>query len=105
MPVDDGLREFLFQVWADVLATTAVRYGAQDEHTKRMKRAAADLIWSASAKVSREERAEVIRRVPALLTLPAVSVATRPWLGTQTFASSFCSASSSTGIGLADFSG
>jgi hypothetical protein len=32
-----------------------------------MKRAAADLIWSASAKVTREERAEVIRRLPVLL--------------------------------------
>ena len=32
-----------------------------------MKRAAADLIWSASAKVTREERAEVIRRLPPLL--------------------------------------
>ena len=32
-----------------------------------MKRAAADLIWSASAKVSRAERAEVIRRLPPLL--------------------------------------
>ena len=36
-----------------------------------MKRAAADLIWSASAKVSREERAEVIRRLPPLLKTPA----------------------------------
>jgi hypothetical protein len=35
--------------------------------TKAMKRAAADLIWSASAKVTREERAEVIRRLPPLL--------------------------------------
>jgi hypothetical protein len=32
-----------------------------------MKRAAADLIWSAGAKVTREERAEVIRRLPPLL--------------------------------------
>ena len=32
-----------------------------------MKRAAADLIWSASAKVTREERAEVIRRLTPLL--------------------------------------
>jgi hypothetical protein len=32
-----------------------------------MKRAAADLIWSASAKVTREERGEVIRRLPPLL--------------------------------------
>lgn len=67
VPVQDGVRQFLFQVWADVLATSGVRHGAQGERTKVMKRAAADLIWSASAKVTREERAEVIRRLPALL--------------------------------------
>ncbi|MBV8503776.1 MAG: DUF1631 family protein [Paucibacter sp.] len=67
VPVQDGVREFLFHVWADVLAVTAMRMGAQDEETKSMKRAAADLIWSASAKVSRDERAEVIRRLPPLL--------------------------------------
>ena len=67
VPVQEGVRQFLFHVWADVLATTAVRYGAQGVQTKTMKRAAADLIWSASAKVTREERAEVIRRLPPLL--------------------------------------
>jgi hypothetical protein len=67
IPVQEGIRQFLFQVWADVLATTAVRYGGQAEETKHMKRAAADLIWSAGAKVTREERAEVIRRLPVLL--------------------------------------
>ena len=67
VPVQDGVREFLFHIWADVLAVTAVRAGAQSESTRMMKRAAADLIWSASAKVSREERAEVIRRLPPLL--------------------------------------
>jgi hypothetical protein len=67
MPVQEGIRKYLFHVWADVLATTAVRYGNQGEQTKVMKRAAADLIWSASAKVTREERAEVIRRLPPLL--------------------------------------
>ncbi|RZI57653.1 MAG: DUF1631 family protein [Rubrivivax sp.] len=67
VPVQDGVRDFLFQVWADVLAVTGVRYGPQAEQTKAMKRAAADLIWSASAKVSREDRAEVIRRLPPLL--------------------------------------
>jgi hypothetical protein len=67
VPVQEGVRQFLFHVWADVLATTAVRYGAQGDTTKTMKRAAADLIWSASAKVTREERAEVIRRLPLLL--------------------------------------
>ncbi|RVU47769.1 DUF1631 family protein [Rubrivivax rivuli] len=67
VPVQEGVRQFLFHVWADVLATTGVRYGAQGAQTKQMKRAAADLIWSASAKVTREERAEVIRRLPLLL--------------------------------------
>lgn len=67
VPVQDGVREFLFQIWADVLAMTAVKTGGQSDATKAMKRAAADLIWSASAKVSREERAEVIRRLPPLL--------------------------------------
>ena len=67
VPVQEGVRQFLFHVWADVLATTAVRYGSHGDATKTMKRAAADLIWSASAKVTREERAEVIRRLPVLL--------------------------------------
>jgi hypothetical protein len=67
VPVQEGVRMFLFQVWADVLAMTAVKAGPQGEDTKAMKRAAADLIWSAGAKVSREERAEVIRRLPPLL--------------------------------------
>ena len=67
VPVQEGVREFLFHVWADVLAMAAVKHGNQSDATKDMKRAAADLIWSASAKVSREERAEVIRRLPPLL--------------------------------------
>ncbi len=67
VPVQDGVRDFLFHVWADVLAVTAVRAGAQSDLTKLMKRAAADLIWSASAKGSREERADVIRKLPPLL--------------------------------------
>ncbi len=67
MPVQEGVRQFLFQTWADVLATTSVRFGVQSEQTKAMKKAASDLIWSAGAKVTREERAEVIRRLTPLL--------------------------------------
>ena len=67
VPVQDGVREFLFHVWADVLATMALKQGPQGEAAKLMKRAAADLIWSAGAKVSREERGDVLRRLPALL--------------------------------------
>lgn len=67
VPVQEGVRGFLFHVWADVLATTALKHGAASEATKAMKRAATDLIWSAGAKVSREERADVLRRLPPLL--------------------------------------
>ena len=67
MPVQEGVRQFLFDVWADVLATAAVSQGTAGEQAKAMKRVAADLIWSASAKVTREERATVLRRLPALL--------------------------------------
>jgi hypothetical protein len=67
MPVQEGVRNFLFHVWADVLAMAAVKQGHQSDETKVLKRAAADLIWSAGAKVSREERTEVIRRLPPLL--------------------------------------
>jgi hypothetical protein len=67
VPVQEGVRGFLFHVWADVLATTALKHGAASDATKAMKRAATDLIWSAGAKVSREERADVLRRLPPLL--------------------------------------
>jgi hypothetical protein len=67
VPVQEGVRQFLFQVWADVMAMTAVRTGTQSEATKAMRAAAVDLIWSAGAKVTREERAEVIRKLPPLL--------------------------------------
>jgi hypothetical protein len=67
VPVQEGVRDFLFQVWADVLAMASLRYGPQGEQTLAMKRAAADLVWAAGAKTTREERTEVIRRLPQLL--------------------------------------
>jgi hypothetical protein len=67
VPVQDGVREFLFQIWADVLATTAMRHGKQSEEVRAVRSTASDLMWIASAKVTREERAEVIRRLPPLL--------------------------------------
>ncbi len=67
VPVQDGVREFLFQVWADVLATTAMRHGLQGEETRVVREAALELVWIASAKTTREERAEVIRRLGPLL--------------------------------------
>lgn len=67
VPVQEGVRQFLFQVWADVMAMTALRNGAHSDATKGTRAAAVDLVWSAGAKVTREERAEVIRKLPPLL--------------------------------------
>lgn len=68
-PVDDGMRQFLFQVWADVIATAAVRHGLGSDETRELQRGAADLLWAATPKASREERSEVIRRVPSILKM------------------------------------
>ncbi|WP_374567665.1 DUF1631 family protein [Ideonella sp.] len=68
VPVHEGIREFMFHVWADVLATAAVRHGPQSDEVKTVRAAASELLWTASAKTSREDRAEVIRRLPPLLT-------------------------------------
>jgi hypothetical protein len=67
VPVQEGVRDFLFHIWADVLATMAVRHGGQSAEVTLVRDAATDLVWTASAKTTREERAEVIRRLPPLL--------------------------------------
>ena len=69
MPVRDGIREFLFKIWAEVLAIAAMKNGPQHQETIKLKRAAADLVWAASAKPSREDRSRVIADLPALLQL------------------------------------
>lgn len=67
MPVRDEIREFLYKVWAEVLAVSAVRQGAQHEETLLLKKTATDLIWAASAKPNRSDRARVISDLPVLL--------------------------------------
>jgi hypothetical protein len=67
MPVRDEIREFLFKIWAEVLAIAALRYGAQGEQTVMLKRVASELVWAASAKPNRADRARVIQDLPQLL--------------------------------------
>ena len=67
IPVRDEIRTFLFKVWAEVLAVSAVRKGPKDTETVALKKAAADLVWSASAKPNRNDRARVIQDLPQLL--------------------------------------
>ena len=67
IPVREEIREFLFKVWAEVLAVAAVKHGPQHEETVMLKKSAAELVWSASAKPNRAERSKVIQELPALL--------------------------------------
>jgi hypothetical protein len=67
IPVRDEIRTFLFKVWAEVLAVAAVRKGPQHAETVALKKSAADLVWSASAKPNRSDRARVIQDLPQLL--------------------------------------
>ncbi|MEJ6021509.1 DUF1631 family protein [Ramlibacter sp. PS4R-6] len=67
MPVREEIREFLFKVWAEVLALAAVKHGPKNEETLAFKAAASELVWAASAKPNRSERAKVIQDLPKLL--------------------------------------
>ena len=67
MPVREEIRDYLFKVWAEVLAIAAVKYGTQHEDTINLKQVAADLVWAAAAKPNRAERARVIQDLPVLL--------------------------------------
>ena len=76
LPVRDEIREFLFRVWAEVLAIAAMKNGPQHTQTLLLKRAAADLVWSASAKPNREDRTRVIAGLPKQLQLLRQGMAT-----------------------------
>lgn len=67
MPVRDEIRDFLFKTWAEVLALSAVRDGAQHADTVALRATATDLVWAASAKPNRTDRAQVIQSLPGLL--------------------------------------
>ncbi|MCY7307357.1 MAG: DUF1631 domain-containing protein [Rhodoferax sp.] len=67
LPVREEIRVFLFKVWAEVLAVAAVRKGPQHAETLELKKTATDLVWAASAKPNRSDRAKVIQDLPKLL--------------------------------------
>ena len=69
MSVRDEIREFLFKIWAEVLAITAMKNGPQHAHTLQLKQVAADLVWAASAKPNRVDRTQVISALPGQLQL------------------------------------
>jgi hypothetical protein len=67
VPVRPEVREFLFKVWVDVLAVASVKNGIKSPETQALKQAASDLLWAASAKPNRDDRARVIQQLPGIL--------------------------------------
>jgi Protein of unknown function (DUF1631) len=67
MPVREEIRDFLFKVWAEVLAVAAVRKGPQHPEALELKKSSSELVWAASAKPNRSDRAKVIADLPKLL--------------------------------------
>ena len=67
IPVREEIRTYLFKVWAEVLAVAAVRKGPQHAETLELKKTSTDLVWAASAKPNRADRARVIQDLPKLL--------------------------------------
>ncbi len=65
--VPEPIRDFMFKVWAEVLALATVRRGPQHTETIALKQVAPELVWAASAKPSRADRARVIQELPQLL--------------------------------------
>jgi hypothetical protein len=67
IPVREEIRSFLFKIWAEVLAVAAVRKGPQHAEALELKKTSTDLVWAASAKPNRADRARVIQDLPKLL--------------------------------------
>ena len=67
MPVRDEIREYLFKVWTEVMAVSSIKNGPLHAETQALRQVAADLVWAASAKPNRNDRAKVIQDLPSLL--------------------------------------
>ena len=65
--VPEPIRDFMFKTWAEALALATVRHGPQHAETIALKQVAPELVWAASAKPNRADRARVIQELPQLL--------------------------------------
>ena len=55
VPVGHEVSEFLFKVWAEVLALAAVRHGPGHDHVREFRQSASDLVWAASPRSGRSD--------------------------------------------------
>lgn len=66
-PVRVEVSDFLFKVWAEVLAFASVHFGHHHAQTLALKQAVTALLWATGARKTRRNRARVIKDVPHLL--------------------------------------
>lgn len=66
LPIQEEIRSFLFKTWAEVLAVSAVRSGAQSPETQKHKQTAALLVWAIGSTTGAEQRRRVAQALPGL---------------------------------------
>lgn len=67
VPCHAMVRQFMLQIWPQVMAMAAIREGKDAEAARFYKRVALQLLWATSAKVDGQARTEALRKMPALL--------------------------------------
>ncbi len=67
LTIDSKVKDFLFSVWADVLALAALSHGPHHANTMALQKVVNDLIWNSGAKTTRRSRSRVINDVSLLL--------------------------------------
>jgi Protein of unknown function (DUF1631) len=67
MFVRNEIREFLFKVWSEVLAVSALHNGQKHPETRRLKNCVSDLLWAANAKQHPIDRKSVFKSLPNML--------------------------------------
>lgn len=66
-PAQVEIRDFLFKVWTEVMAVTAVRKGLQHTDTLWLKKTATDLIGASGELIEPTGHSYAIRKIPLLL--------------------------------------
>jgi hypothetical protein len=67
LPVPAEVSTFLLDVWVDVLASSAMRYGPDHINTLALKKTVMDLVWVSEAKRTRRSRSRTVKETPQLM--------------------------------------
>lgn len=67
LSIKEEVKDFLFKIWAEVLAVSALRHGAKSPETQSLKRTASLLVWITAAKTHPKDRSRAAQALPKLL--------------------------------------